>query len=229
MSPNGWRILIDRERQAAEQMPADVQLARHGLPALRLFTWSRPAVSLGWKQSPPRWLDSSAFQEAGVAIVERPTGGGIGFHGSDLSWSVTIPHSHTASMHQAVAGICQAAILLCESFGVNASSLLECGRSSPITVCLAEPSPYAIVVGSRKLAGMAIRRFETSWLVQGSMLVRTLPEVFHRLLPEAVTEQLALHAVPFSEAIGELVDETLVATRWAAQWLVMNSSGKEYA
>ena len=213
-----WRVIQDLARPPAEQMPADVRLAHEGLPTLRLFTWNRPAVSLGWKQAVPPWLDESVCRQAGVAIVERPTGGGIAFHGSDLSWSVTIPDSCSLSMHRAVECACDVMVKLCEAFNVNASSLLDVERHTRITVCLAELSPYAIMVGSKKLAGMAVRRFKTSWLLQGSMLISELPAPLRRVVPVAIRAALDERATTLSRMVGEPVNVATVAQRWADHW-----------
>ena len=115
--------------------------------------------------------------------------------------------------------VCQSAVWLCRAYGVEATGRLrEAPGRTRIAYCLAEPSPYAVLIGSRKVAGFALRRYRESWLIHGSLLVRPLPRVVTRWLPEAVAERLALRAVALSEVGGVAVSEAEVAQRWAACW-----------
>ena len=88
-----WRVIVGGPQTAAEQMATDARLAEEAIPTIRLFTWSPPAVSLGWKQPCPDWLRGDRWAASPCEFVERPTGGGIAFHGSDLSLAVVIPRS----------------------------------------------------------------------------------------------------------------------------------------
>jgi lipoate-protein ligase A len=117
-----------------------------------------------------------------------------------------------------MAGICHAVNRLCRTFGVEAASELAVEQPRRISICLAEPSPYAIVASGRKLAGLALRRYPASWLVQGSLLVRPAPEALWQWLSEEVKAQLRSYAVSLAEASGESLDESEVAWRFAEQF-----------
>jgi len=99
-----------------------------------------------------------------------------------------------------------------------------------------------VLVGSRKVAGFALRRFKHSWLIQGSLLVRPLPDAVGAMLPRAVKDVLGARAIALSDAIGAYsslslatrqtrgpagggalrvgapVSEEEVAVQWARQW-----------
>lgn len=205
-------------RSAAEHMAIDERLALEAQPNVRLFTWNPPAISLGLKQERPAWLDRTRWEAAGLDVVERPTGGGIAFHGSDVSISVVVPRRRVRAPHSLMSTVCDSAKRLCHAYGLEAEMELAAAQPVRITYCLTQPSPYAVFIAGKKVAGFALRRFPDSWLVQGSLLVRPLPSVLAEALPPDVRDQLAERAVALSEAGGGWLDEADVAQRWAAEW-----------
>ena len=213
-----WRIFIEEGLTACAQMARDVELAQGGRQTARFFLWGPPAVSLGWKQPLPEWLLGAQWQASGLELVERPTGGGIAFHGSDVSIAVIVPRAAELRLSTLMRAVCESARRLCESYGVDAESLIECGGGDRITVCLAQESPYAVLIGGRKVAGFALRRYPESWLIQGSLLVRPIHSVLTDVLPKDVKRELAQRAVSLSEAGEVSVTPRGVAERWAANW-----------
>ena len=216
-SPN-WRVQVDAPRPAREQMSRDAALAAEAVPTLRLFRWDPPAMSLGWKQPYPEWYVESRWHDAGLELVERPTGGGIAFHGSDVSVSVIVPRGLQLSLEHLMSTVCQVTVRFCRTYGVEATPSLDEKSEGRITYCLTQPSPYAVFIESRKVAGFALRRFPETWLIQGSVFVRPLPPALTRVLPWEVQHQLALRAVALSEVAGMPVNEDGLAQRWAKHW-----------
>lgn len=199
-------------------MAIDERSALDAAPSVRVFTWSPPAISLGFKQQPPAWLEQMRWRSAGLELVERPTGGGIAFHGSDVSISVVVLRRLGLSPHSLVSAVCRSAERLCRTYGLEATAELVSGQASRVTYCLTQPSPYAVFICGRKVAGFALRRFPNSWLVQGSLLVRPLPAALAGALPQELRDRLAERAVALSEASERWVDEADVAHRWASEW-----------
>jgi len=211
--------LTDSALSATEQMAFDERLALEAQPTVRVFTWNSPAISLGFKQAPPAWLEEARWRDAELELVERPTGGGIAFHGSDVSISVVAPRRAGVSPHALVSAACDSATRLCRAYGLEATTELVSGQTSRVTYCLTQSSPYAVFVCGRKAGGFALRRFPDSWLVQGSLLVRPLPAVLAEALPRGVRAALEERAVSLSEASGKWVDEADAAQRWLAEWV----------
>lgn len=209
------QLIVDTLRSGTEHMARDERLAQEGVPTMRLFRWDPPACSLGWKQSLPVWLDVPRLLVEGLGVVERPTGGGAAFHGSDLACAVVAPVHGGRPLRQLMEALCGLITQACRSFGVEAWRALDVPGAGRITVCLTEPSSYAVFAGTRKLAGFAVRRYPESWLIQGSVLVRPLPEPLVRILPAFVQRQLAARAVSLSEAAGRLIHEEDLACRIA--------------
>ena len=217
MGHHPWRVLIGGARSAAEQMARDEALSRETIPTVRLFTWQPPALSLGFKQPHPAWL-SGATREARWQLVDRPTGGGIAVHGSDVSVAVVVPRELRVSVETLMRAVCQSAVALCATYGVAARSLLHVPASERVTYCLAQPSSYAVMAAGKKLAGFALRRYPKTWLIQGSMLVHPLPEVLRDALPSEVARQLTGYAVSLAGLANAPVSAADAAQRWAAHW-----------
>jgi len=214
-----WRVLApDWGQPAAQQMAFDERLAREAVPTVRLFLWNPPAVSLGRKQPCPEWLKTPRWRAAELELVERPTGGGVAFHGSDVSISVIVPLAWRWPLEALMNLVCQSAVMLCDSFGVEATSVLHAPREGRMTCCLTETTPYAVLIGTRKVAGFAARRYPQSWLIQGSLLVQPLPGVLRQVLPADVMDELKARAMLLSEATTTPVREPGVAQRWTDHW-----------
>ncbi len=93
--PAPWRLLADGASSAAWNMSVDEALLESSgnAPAtLRLYRWTGPAASLGYRQKPPDWLGRAAA--LGVEVVRRCSGGGTVLHVGDLTYSVTLPSGH---------------------------------------------------------------------------------------------------------------------------------------
>ena len=216
---HSWRILQYDAPTALEQMAVDEQLAKEAQPTLRLFRWSRPAFSLGFKQPMPAWMDRERLASYGVEVVERPTGGGIAVHGSDLSCSVVVPHeAGVTTLRALMQSVCETLAGAVQSFGVACRWLDDGVTSQRIDYCLTEESPYAIMVGERKLCGLALRRYPASWLVQGSLLVRPLPTVFTRVMPREIVEAFQIRAISLEETIGRPIVDDELTTRIMEVW-----------
>ncbi len=192
---------------AAEQMAIDERLAAAAQPAVRLFRWNRPAISLGLKQAPPPWVNVSALSARGIDVVRRPTGGGIALHGSDLSCSVVAPLVPGRRIGVLMDGVASSLCRGLRTLGVRAAWEREATSAARITYCLTERSPYALMVDGRKLGGLAIRRTPVSWLIQGSLLVRALPPVFRLVMPESVRRAFEARAISVEDARGDTIED----------------------
>jgi lipoate-protein ligase A len=62
------------------------------LPAVRFYRWQSPALSFGYFG---RFADVASYQSE-RDLVRRWTGGGIVFHGEDLTYSILIPANDAA-------------------------------------------------------------------------------------------------------------------------------------
>src|SRR4029453_5938271 len=75
-------------RSAAMNMAIDEALLEStAAPSIRFYRWESPAFSFGYFGSFPEAADKGCERD----LIRRWAGGGIVFHGEDLTYSVVIP------------------------------------------------------------------------------------------------------------------------------------------
>lgn len=175
-----WRLLDELHaplRDAAGQMEADLAIlgavAAGREPALRLYRWAPPALSLGRFQ-PETDVDDDACARLGVEVVRRPSGGRALLHGADLTYAVALPRPQGAAgrvstVYELVAGALVAGLA---RLGVVAAVARHDGPAGP--VCFAGQQGADLRVGDRKLCGSAQARRDGAVLQHGSILLTRL-------------------------------------------------------
>ncbi len=91
-----WLLIDDAPASGARNMAVDEFLLRRvendgGAPVLRLYSFSPPAITLGYHQDASKAIDISAVGADGLDIVRRITGGRALLHDGELTYSVTAP------------------------------------------------------------------------------------------------------------------------------------------
>ena len=89
-----WHFLNDCAHGPQENMDIDVQLLEKSadladFPLVRFYDWDRPSVSIGYVQKEDAVHDADKY-----TLVKRPTGGGVVYHDTDLTYTVIVPASH---------------------------------------------------------------------------------------------------------------------------------------
>lgn len=90
--PGGHTRLLPTYRLGGTwQMAIDSWLLDRGGPALRLYRWQRPCLSLGLHQRhlPAHWQALAA--SGALELVRRPSGGQAVLHGGDLTYALVWP------------------------------------------------------------------------------------------------------------------------------------------
>lgn len=89
-----WRLIPFLEASGSVQMAIDRWLLQQHLSGnypstLRFYTWSPPAISLGYhqKQYPQHW-ENLTWKGQTLDLVRRPTGGRAVLHQGDLTYTV---------------------------------------------------------------------------------------------------------------------------------------------
>jgi lipoate-protein ligase A len=174
-----WRLVddLDRARSATEQMAADEALldsvAAGAPPALRLYRWDPPALSLGRFQ-PDDDVDHDACRRHGVEVVRRPTGGRGLLHGGDLTYAAVLPRPEGSAggVDAVYAQIAACLIDGLRRVGVEAAIARHDGPAGP--VCFAGQQGADLRVGERKVCGSAQVRRDGAVLQHGSILLDRL-------------------------------------------------------
>lgn len=184
-------------------MAADEDLAsrvRQSLapPTLRIYRWSRPAISLGRRQ-PLEELPRELAQRR-IPMVRRPTGGGAVIHQLD---ELTYALAASRSILPPRLSIKQLPLVLHQCLknefvrqgGVPSGDLqlASSDPAGPAVFCFSSPVCGDLLYRGRKVAGSALRVWREAFLIQGS--VQGLPvaqEPLQNALLEAVSATLDL-------------------------------------
>jgi lipoate-protein ligase A len=151
-----------------EALLESVSAGRSG-PALRLYGWDPPAVSVGYFQGLTEEVDLEACERFGFDVVRRISGGGAVLHKSELTYSIIIPQEHPLIPGD-----------LRESYRA-----LGAGIVNGLERLGAEPGFSGIndiVVGGRKLSGNAQTRRLGCLLQHGTVLLDNDVDVMFEVL-----------------------------------------------
>jgi lipoate-protein ligase A len=150
------RLLLDNARDAFANMAIDESIMEYGKPTLRLYSWSPPAVSIGYFQSMDAEVDTENCRYQGIDCVRRITGGGAVFHEHELTYSLVVPESMVPSdILKSYEMICGAVVSALNAHGIDA-------RFCPINDILA---------GNKKISGSAQTRKAGMVLQHGTVLL----------------------------------------------------------
>jgi lipoyl(octanoyl) transferase len=167
---------------AAMNMAIDEALLEFAaVPLIRFYRWQSPALSFGYFG---RFTDVASYQ-CERDLVRRWTGGGIVFHGEDLTYSLVIPSSDTAFAESSTSIYEKVHQALCDALSETGHpAVLAAGTdrgpdSATVTTgtgirdagysCFANPVRVDVMIDGRKIAGAAQRRIRRGLLQQGSI------------------------------------------------------------
>jgi lipoyl(octanoyl) transferase len=175
-----WRLLDTGPADGFTNMAVDEALleiysAQALSPTLRFYTWSPPALSLGYGQPIASDIDLACCQALGIDVVRRPTGGRAVLHGREVTYSVIIREDDplvAAGVLASYLTISRALIRGLSYLGITAELLplrrpISSATVSP--VCFATPSSYEVAVAGRKIVGSAQRRAHGAIMQHGSL------------------------------------------------------------
>ena len=165
---------------AAMNMAIDEALLEYAtVPSIRFYRWHSPALSFGYFGK----FAHVACYASERDLVRRWTGGGIVFHGDDLTYSIVIPANDNAFSESSMSIYEKVHRVLCDAVGANGKRAVVAGGGNPggaadaIRVafsaggynCFANPVRADVIVDGRKIAGAAQRRTRRGLLQQGSI------------------------------------------------------------
>lgn len=154
-----WRLIIDKKRDAFTNMAIDYALLKlNKAPALRLYQWIPPAVSIGYFQSLKEEVDIAKCKELGIDYVRRITGGGAVFHEKELTYSVTIKEQNEfipKDINKSYEAICGAIINGLKQISIEAKYV-------PLN---------DLIVNGKKISGCAQTRKEKTILQHGTLIM----------------------------------------------------------
>lgn len=172
-------------RSAALNMAVDEALLEQATrPAIRFYRWDHLALSFGYFG---KFSDIAQYGSE-RDLVRRWTGGGIVFHGEDLTYTIVIPASAGLFGESSQAIYAAVHLSLCEALreeGSRAELAVAGGaddadaavsdrgysKTEPrnFNACFASPVPADVMLNGNKVAGAAHRRTRRGLLHQGSI------------------------------------------------------------
>lgn len=164
--PGAWNMAVDQ-----------AWLEHSRTPVLRVYSWDRPTVTLGYAQSLTKVGDSLPDWP----VVRRWTGGGVVLHEHDATYSVIVPVTHAWAETRPLESYRLVHSALAE--GLVAAGFEGCRLAGPEDLvenafCFVAPALHDVVRGKVKVAGAGQRRGKLGLLHQGSVQQVTVPSDF---------------------------------------------------
>ena len=189
---------------AAMNMAIDEALLKYAtVPSIRFYRWHFPALSFGYFGK----FAHVACYAGERDLVRRWTGGGIVFHGDDLTYSIVIPANDKAFSESSMSIYEKVHRALCDALEGNGQRAVVAGPGDPGGAadairaafsaggynCFANPVRADVMIDGRKIAGAAQRRTRRGLLQQGSIqgidLENSLSERFAQALSANCSER----------------------------------------
>jgi lipoyl(octanoyl) transferase len=169
-------VVNDAEfRSAAMNMAIDEALLESTkVSSIRFYRWNFPALSFGYFG---KFSDVASYATQ-CDVVRRWTGGGIVFHGRDLTYSIVIPANDRVfdespmSIYERIHRTLRDALVALgqrAEVAVGGDSTTERNDAGHNGHCFAKPVHADVLVNGLKVAGAAQRRTRTGLLQQGSI------------------------------------------------------------
>lgn len=173
-----FRFIDTGENNGAMNMAIDEALLeaqeKYGLsPAIRVYKFVPPTLSIGYFQSMKKEVDIETCKKRGFDFVRRPTGGKAVLHDKELTYSVTIAHPHKIiemSLLDSFKFLSDGIIKAIEMLGGKAyySKYEDNDKFSPS--CFVHPTFSDILMNGKKVVGSAQMRNKIGLLQHGSIL-----------------------------------------------------------
>ena len=153
------QIQIRPKQSALENMQTDAALLEHLDGAfLHFHQWNKPSFTYGYFVKP----DEEFLLSEKIDVARRVTGGGILYHGKDLSFAFCFPDTHrlahadTNLVYERLNGLMMRAILDVHPFLIAKEFNHEFSFKEPF--CMSRATQYDLTVNQKKVLGCAIRR-----------------------------------------------------------------------
>jgi lipoyl(octanoyl) transferase len=192
-----WRLIDTGPLDGPTNMAVDEALlkcfeAHPELPVLRLYGWEPAALSLGRYQDAGAALHLDLCAAEGVPVVRRMTGGGIIYHGNELTYSLVCSPGQVGEVAGVKAGfrkLCSFLLGTYRRLGLKpafATDLNDAGERLGVRtdLCFAGKEEFDVLINGRKIGGNAQRRLRGAILQHGSIPLRSMVQQAVRYLRE---------------------------------------------
>jgi len=187
-SSNNWRLLFTPDVDPYMNMAIDETLTRKCIDsedrpaAIRFYTWKETSCSIGYFQKIENVHKTQ--DDKRIPVVRRPTGGGIVYHGNDITFSIirrriqSNRRENITSFYKLIGESLLRGLeklgFACTFYHPEEKSHRPESKRKPLNDCLAQqsfcsvtPAKYDIMINGSKVAGYAARRSQEAVLCQG--------------------------------------------------------------
>lgn len=169
-----FRVIHTYNQSAMINMAIDKALAmsfqKEDKPILRFYTWEN-SFTVGVSQNTQTYSEHYPLYKGNCA--KRMTGGGVLFHGHDVSYSLVLPTSYlnNLSVKESYEKICSFLLSFYESLNLSASYAkdIEAIQLSKSHFCQVGYEAYDIIVQGVKMGGNAQKRTKNMIFQHGSI------------------------------------------------------------
>ena len=161
---------------AADEILTSLCHKEDHIPTLRLYTWSPPAISIGYFQKANSTIDTDKCKRAGTDVVRRLTGGRAILHQDEITYSICASSEKFPelgdSVRQTYKQISLAFLEVLKILGIKGEWVRSTPKPKKNTMskpCFVSSSKYEININDKKLIGSAQRRFDKVFLQHGSI------------------------------------------------------------
>jgi lipoyl(octanoyl) transferase len=206
-----WSFFLTPPLSGVANMAIDAAMldrARaQGVTIVRVYSWSRPTLSLGRNQSAQGLYDFQRIRERDIDVVRRPTGGRAILHWREVTYSVAAPIDAGESLRASYARINLLLLQALQAVGAAAELAGSTQRETHpgLAPCFDHPSSGELVAGGKKLVGSAQWRESGAYLQHGSILVDDDQTSIVHLL------QTPVAAPPIPATLRELTGRVILA------------------
>ena len=197
-------------------------------PTLRFYSWVSPAYSIGYFQNISEIAKRYQSGQTGFPIVRRMTGGGLVFHGRDITFSIVVKGNHPFFS----GGAKDSYLKVNEAVRVGLKPLypkmdyadcksIPSGRGTGNRVCFEAPSCYDLLLGGKKIVGASQRRKNNTILYQSSIFLNGDKKNLHNHILEGFKRnwKIDFFEDPLSKeellAAQQIEKERYASTDWA--------------
>lgn len=216
MSPknrtHSWRLIDDDLLSGSRAMAVDESLLQSfnpscSPPVLRLYGWREPTLSLGRFQAAAELLDLDRCRFQRVPFVRRISGGGVIYHGGELTYSIVCSPHHlptSVSIKDSYRVLTGFLLTFYRNLGLKAGFAGDgppphTPLGTPTSYCFAGRETFDILIADRKIGGNAQRRQKQVIFQHGSI------PLFNRVMEGVFF--LRERSVPLEDRVTSLAQE----------------------
>lgn len=198
-------------------MELDVEMAERTVeaqePLLRFYRWRDPTVTAG-RTVREDVAFGAMLMYPGSLLVRRPTGGGLVFHGEEMSFSLAWPRSFAAlrDLRHSYCAIHAAVQRALRDCGVDATQATESDADAGV-VCSQSTVAGDLVGPSGKMVGGAQWRGDGFVLYQGHLWLRWMPAI-EEAIACSLADMLRIRPQQTALSADDFVNATERAERW---------------